>query len=218
MPELVTIPISFVEYFADFERPMLALWLDRARVVESIFDSLKPWGLDVDNTEVITTGKPSEQGINFKLPEKRAAFFFGTKGCKFTKDGADWASAAETIRILDAARSALLSASKAAFSTQKISLSMHLQPKAKSFLDILKPFISPPLAALRDDNVMTAATIVKWKKSKVILDGSASIANALFVRLEREFDGAMSLEDIANELKNDEDSLFKLIDVQEDLA
>src|ERR1035438_3201062 len=99
MPELITIPISLFEYVADFERPAFALWMDRVKVVEAVFNVLGPWKPTIDNLEVITTGKNSEQGVNFKLPEKRAAFFFGPASCKFTKEAADWASAEEIIGI-----------------------------------------------------------------------------------------------------------------------
>ena len=218
VPELITIPISFFEYAADFERPVFALWMDRTKVIEGMFDALKPWTPNIDNVEVITTGKHSEQGINFKLPEKRVAFFFGPIGCKFTKDAADWSSAEETIGILDTARSTLIKASGAVVSFQKVTLAMHLQPKTKSFIDILKPFIAPEVVRLHDEKLMTAATIVKWEKNKLILDGSGSIANGMFVRLEREFDGKTSFAEMALELKKDEDAVFKLLDVAEDLS
>jgi hypothetical protein len=148
MPELITIPISFFEYVADFERPAFALWLDRAKVVEAMFDALGPWKPTIDNVEVITTGKNSEQGVNFKLPEKRVAFFFGPMSCKFTKEAADWSSAEEIISILDAARSTLIESSGAVVLVQRTALVMHFQPKTKAFVDVLKPFISQQVEGL----------------------------------------------------------------------
>jgi hypothetical protein len=218
MPELITIPISFFEYAADFEHPVFALWKDRTKVVEAMFDALKPWNPNIDNVEVITTGKHSEQGVNFKLPEKRVAFFFGPLNCKFTKDTADWSSAQETINILDTARSTLIKLSGAVVSVQKIALAMHLQPKTKSFVDILRPFVSPQVVGLHEEKLTTAATIVKWEKNKLILDGSGSIANGVFLRLEGEFDDKATFEEIALALKKDEDAAFKMLDVAEDLS
>src|ERR1035438_5328654 len=100
MPEKVSIPISFLEYTAGFERPVFAAMMDRAGIVQAIFDALAPWKMEIDHLEPITTGKPSEQGVKFKIPGKKATFFFGASSCKFTKDDADWASAEETIAIL----------------------------------------------------------------------------------------------------------------------
>lgn len=218
MPELITIPISFFEYAADFERPVFALWMDRSKVVEAMFDALKPWKPNIDNVEVITTGKHSEQGISFKLPDKRVVFFFGPMGCKFTKEAADWASAEEIINILDTARSTLIKSSGAVVLVHKTVIAMHFQPRVKAFIDILKPFVSTQLAGLHDGQVRSAATIIKWEKNKLILDGSGSIANGIFLRIEREFEGRVGFEEMVSALRKDEDAVFKLLDVEEDIA
>ncbi len=75
MPELVTIPISFFEVAITFERPVFQLWIDRAPVLQGIFDALTPWSPSIDDTEVRNDGKPSTHGITLKLPLKRASFF-----------------------------------------------------------------------------------------------------------------------------------------------
>lgn len=218
MPELVTIPISFFEYSADFERPVVALWMDRGKVLEAMFDALKPWKPHIDNVEVITTGKTSDQGINFKLPNIRVAFFFGPSGCKFTKEAADWAGAEEIIRILDTARSTLITTSGAVVSAQKAVIAMHMQPKTKNFIDLLKPFVDSQVVSLHDEQLKTAATIVKWERNKLIMDGSGSLANGLFIRLEKDFDYSVSFDEIARELKKDEEGVFKLLDIEEENA
>ena len=74
MAELVTIPISHFEYVAQFNRPTFALGMDRASVVQAVFDSLIPWRLDIEDIEPIETGKFSERGVRFKLPQKRVTF------------------------------------------------------------------------------------------------------------------------------------------------
>ena len=74
MAEFVTIPISIFELGVNFERPDFRLWLDRASVVQGVFDALKPWEPNVDDIESITAGKASEQGFTLKLPLKRVSF------------------------------------------------------------------------------------------------------------------------------------------------
>ena len=217
MPEKVTIPIAFLEYSAEFERPLLPALMDRARIVQAIFDALTPWGMEIDNVEPITTGKPSHQGVNFKLPEKKVVFFFGAASCKFTKDDANWAAAEEMSKILTAARRALFDTSGAEMSVQKTFIALHLQPRSKTFVEILKPFLSPALQSLENANVKTGASIIKWEKRRIVLDGSAALANAVFLKFEREFDAHADLESIAFQLKNDEDAIFKMLDVEEDL-
>ncbi len=218
MSELISIPMSYFEVIADYEDPNVTLWLDRAAVVQNIFDALKPWSINVDNVEIVTSGLPSEQGIKFKLPEKRASFFFGPASCRFTKDNPVWASAEETITILDTALSTLIRLSGITIKSQRTLIALHFQPKTKPFFEILKPFVPQQLAALDADPVETMAVVLKWDKRKVTIDGSGQIANGVFLRFEREFNGKTSYEEIANQLKADEDKIFSVLGVEEDQA
>src|SRR6266853_2533306 len=193
MPELISIPISFFEATFRYKEPNVKLWLDRAAVVQALFKALKPWNIDVDNVEIITTGKPSEQGLKFKLPQKQITFFFSPTLCRFTKDNADWESAEETITILDVAFSTLARSGEIEAATIETAIALHMQPKALTLMKILGPFVPPQLGAL-DGDVKTMAVIVKWDKRKVIMDGSGQIANGVFLRLEREFDGTAAYQ------------------------
>lgn len=118
MSELVTIPISIFEFAVDYERPEFHLWMDRAVIVQGIFDALKQWEPRIDDVDAITTGKASEQGFTIKLPLKRVSFFFGPASCKSTRENVDWQSAEETIAILDAAVSALIRSSGVAMGSK----------------------------------------------------------------------------------------------------
>jgi hypothetical protein len=216
MPERVAIPISYFEVVLEYAEPNLQLAMNRAAAVQAIFSALKPWNITVDDVEVIQTGKPSEQGIKFKIPEKKASFFFGPASSKFTKDDADWASADETIRLLDAALSSLLKEGAITIVSQKTAIALHLQPRTLPFADILRPLVPPSLAALQSEPATTMAVVAKWKKRRITIDGSGQIANGIFLRFEREFDGKASYDEIAAQLKADEDSLFNMLGVEEE--
>jgi hypothetical protein len=217
MAELVTIPISYFELAVDFERPDLKkLWVDRGSVVQGIFDALGPWNPSVDDIESLTTGKPSEQGVNFRLPLKRVSFFFGPASCKFTRDNASWESAEDTITILDAVLSALVHLGGVALGTKKTVIAIHLQPRTMTFMEILKPFVAPQLASLEMEALQAMAVVAKWEKRRVTLDGSAALANGLYLKLEREFKSTTTYGEIANQLRKDEEELFKLLGVEED--
>jgi len=156
-----------------------------------------------------------EQGLKFKLPQKQIAFFFGPTLCKFSKDNADWESAEETITIMDVAFSTLAKSGKIEAATIEAVIAFHAQPKALPFMKILEPFIPAQLAAL-DGDVRTMANIIKWDKRKIIIDGSAQLANGLFLRLDREFEGTSTYQQIAEQLRADEEALFAMLDVKED--
>src|SRR5260370_33366418 len=85
MPERVTIPVAILDYSSDYVRPVISIWLDRANLVQSMFDALAKWSLSVDNVEGITTGKPSEQGLKYRIPEKNMSFFYVPLGSQYTR-------------------------------------------------------------------------------------------------------------------------------------
>jgi hypothetical protein len=190
--------------------------MDRAFVVQGIFEALKPWGPRIDDVDAITTGKTSEQGFTIKLPLKRVSFFFGPASCKFTRENVDWQSADETIAILDAAVSALIRSGGIAMGPKNTAISLHLQPKSLPFIALLTPFIAPQFATLGSEPVMAMATVARWAHRKVTIDGSAVLANAVFLRFEREFPSSATYDEIAEQLRKDEEDLFKILGVEED--
>jgi hypothetical protein len=169
----------------------------------------------VDDIEIRQTGKLSEQGINFKLPAKLASFFFGPSSCYFTQNSVSWDTAQETLDIVSAVLQ-VIENSGIRLATKKTALSLHLQPRKAKFVDLLRPFVPPQLAALDNRPIGTMASVVKWDGRKVTLDGSGVIANGVFLRLDRDFDAAVSFEDIAHQLREDEEVIFKILDVEED--
>jgi hypothetical protein len=216
MPELVTIPVSFFELAVDYERPEFRLWMDRTPVVQNVFDALKPWEPRIDDVDAVTSGKASEQGFTIKLPLKRVSFFFGPAACRFTRENVDWQSAVETIAILDAALSALIQSSGVTLGPKQTAISMHLQLKSRPFISLLTPFIPQQLAAMESEPATTMATVVKWRDRKVTIDGSGILANAIFLRLEREFPSDATYETMAGQLRKDEEDLFGILGVEED--
>lgn len=216
MPELVTIPVAFFEILIDYERPDVRIWLERATIVEHIFEALRPWKIDVDDIEPVTTGKISEQGVNFKIPDKHISFFFGPSYCRLTRDALDWQLAEETIVILNALLAALLKSTRLVLAARKTKIAFHIQPRTAGFMQILSPFIPPQLGTLEDGPPATMAAVVRWPKRKVTLDASATISNALFLQFEREFDATADFLEILRYLSQDEDELFKILGIEVD--
>jgi hypothetical protein len=119
MPEPLTIPISIFDVTMDFTRPNLRLAITGQEVVEELFESFAKWDAKVDDIEVIKEGKPSEQGVKFKLPKRRTSFFFGPVNCRLIWDDANWETAAETIEILQSALAVLHKTGKAEIGSYK---------------------------------------------------------------------------------------------------
>jgi hypothetical protein len=49
------------------------------------------------------------------------------------------------------------------------------------------------------------------------LDGSGQLANGLFLRFERDFSGSTTYEEIAHQSRADEEALFAMLGVEEEL-
>jgi hypothetical protein len=216
MAELITIPISYFEVIFEYASPNFKLWTDRNSVFTGIFEALKSWGLQIDDVEVLTTGKPSEQGFKFKLPQKRLSFFWGPASCKLTKDDPDWESAEDIIQIVDASITSLIDLSGIVVASQKALIALHLQPKTAPFMNLLGPFVSPQLAALDSGTIKSMAAVIQWENRKLTLDGSGHVANGIFLRFEREFEGAVRFEEIARQLRMDEEDIFAVLGVEEE--
>jgi hypothetical protein len=216
MPEIITTPMSYFEALIEYERPNMKLWLDRAAVVQALFDAFAQWHVGVDDVEILTTGKNSEQGIKFRLTEKRVSFFFGPAACRFTRDSTNWETAQETIEILNTALTTLVEKGEIKPAILKTIVALHVQPKSVPFIEILKKIIPAPMAALDDAPPRTTASVLKWDKRKVTIDGSGQIANGIFIRYEREFTADTDYQEIALQLKADEDAIFAMLDVREE--
>lgn len=216
MPELVSIPIALFDMVMEYTRPNMKLLMDRIKVVDQLFLGFERWQIKVDDVEIITEGKPSEQGIKFKIPSMRTSFSFGAAHCRLTRDDADWESAEEVISILRVGLKALIEIGGVEVGAYKTSISLHIQPKSTQFIELLKPFVPTPIVALDSSPIRALAAVLKWDKRRVTIDGSAQLANGIFLRFERDFEGTSSIEEIAHQLRADEEELFAMLGIQED--
>src|ERR1700685_1007885 len=216
MPEIVTTPMSYFEVLVEYERPNLKLWLDRAAVVQALFEAFAKWNVKVDDVDIVSTAKNSEQGIKFRLTEKQVSFFFSPAACRFTRDNTSWETAPETIEILKTAIETLAAKGEIKPATFKTIVALHVQLKSAPFIQVLRKIIPASMAALDSAPAQTTASVLKWDKRKVTIDGSGQIANGIFIRYEREFPASASYEGMAYQLKADEDGIFAMLDVKEE--
>jgi len=215
VPELVTIPISFFEAVFEFEKTNVEIWDTRALIAQAVLDALQGWGANIDDFEPLTTGKISAQGLVVRLPLKHVVLFFGPAYCRFSRDH-DWSLAKETFEIFNAAGAAYRKISASAFCRTRTSIGLHLQPMTVPFTSLLSPFVADQMKSLEEAPLRTMAVVAKWENRKVTLDGSGSLANGLFVKLERDFEGTATLEQVGEQLRSDEEQVFDMLGVKED--
>jgi len=215
MPTAITIPISIFELAIAYDKPAIRLLADRVGPLQALFDALAPWNPTLDDMEVVTTGKPSEQGVKLKVPAQSASFFFGASGCRFTRDAANWSDADNINKLLGTALNALEESTGVTLGKRLTTLSLHLQPKTVSYKDILRNFVAPSILRLEGAPSEAMAIVTRWPGRRITIDGSAALANAIFLQTEREFDAAATFDDMKHAILNDELELFRILDVEE---
>jgi hypothetical protein len=80
----------------------------------------------------------------------------------------------------------------------------------------LKPFAPSAIVDLDGSPITAVAAVVKWVDRRITIDGSAKLANAIFLKFERDFEGGVPFSEIAERLRRDETELFGMLGVQED--
>jgi hypothetical protein len=199
----------------NYERPNIKAFDDRAGILQTVFEALSPWSPKLDDVEPLTSGKLSEHGLMFKLPLKQSSLFFGPVFCRFSRDNVDWGEAEETIKIFDAALGAFIKLTGLAPGAKTAAVALHLQPRSGTFMDILSPFAPPQITGIERESPKTMASVVRWDKRKVTIDGSGAVANAAFLKFEREFNAAASFPEIADQILADQKQLFTILGIEE---
>jgi hypothetical protein len=215
MAAAITIPISTFELAIAYERPEVRLLADRAPIVQALFARLAPWNPSIDDMEVLTAGKPSEQGVKIKIPSRNASFFFGASSCRFTKDTANWSEADEILKLLTALLDTLVATGGVKFGKRAAIVTLHLQPKTVSSKDILRRLIVPHILKLESAPTEAMAVVTRWPNRRITIDGSAALANGIFLQMEREFDASLSFDEMKKAILSDESELFELLDIEE---
>jgi hypothetical protein len=109
MADLVKIPLASTDYQARFERPSIGfIGVDRPRAVEAVVDALLPFGFRLANSDAMVTGPLADHKVVFRFPDRGITLQFGAEYFQFTKEGSNWATAEEDVKVLVAAEQALL--------------------------------------------------------------------------------------------------------------
>jgi hypothetical protein len=217
MPDLIKIPAASAEMQARFERPYIGfIGSDRPRAVEAVVSALMPFNFRLSNTELVTTGSLADHKVIFKLPDRGITFQFGAEEYRFTKDGSNWETANEDIRVLMAAEHALLEGTAAKVTRCLTTVAVHLQPLTKPREEVLAPFFPEPFrACMPEGKADTFAAHLKWANGDILIDFSTMFANGIFLRFSSQFDGHPPLAEILTKVRNDEEAIFAILGVQE---
>ena len=96
---------------------------------------------------------------------------------------------------------------------------MHIQPTTVAFWDILrKAMIGERILALDAEPTNVMAMVVKWSHYRITIDGSAAVANGIYLQMERDFDGQATFADVKAAVFNDQAAIFNLLEIKEEVT
>ncbi len=214
----IKIPLCSFETTFVYEVPKIQFIAERAPLIEEIFKAFSPWTPSFDDIQFLNEGKNSDRGVNFKIASQNASFFVGPTHCRFTKEGANWAEVDLIGSIMQAGLSALRRVSEIPIRSQHVVVSMHIQPTTVPFRNILREaIIAERVLALDSEQPTVMAIVVKWLRYRVTIDSSVALANAIYVQMEREFEGQATFDDVKTAVRTDQSALFDLLNIEEEV-
>jgi len=214
----VQIPYSQIEYTLFFDSPVLKAFVEPSSLIESVLTALKPHGFQFDGVESIRGTKTGEWKTTFRRANS-PLFIYGVAPNRLwvTADNLDWSGAEEAIGCIETALAAFKRTLNYVVTSQVFVLSMHVQMKDKTPAEISESLVTPNVLKILDGAFKCHGLVLTRDKATFVLDNSASFANALFMRIAREYAADTTLGQIANRLRADEENIFKVLGLEGDL-
>ncbi len=214
MPDLVKIPLASTEYQARFERPSIGfIGNDRPRAVEAVVDALTPFGFRLANSDAVATGPLADHKVTFRFPDKGITLQFGAEYFQFTKEGSNWATAEDDMKVLIAGERALLEGSSVKVGSCMVTVALHAQLMTKPREEVLASFLPTPLREWRKP--IGYGNHLRWAEGDLLLDFSAVFANGIFMKFSSRFEGHPPAQQILERVHEEETSIFQLLGIQE---
>ena len=202
------IPFALLEYTAVFRKPILEAWAVPALLVSAALNALEPHGFKLDGVETKIAEKLTECVVVFRRNPPGVTLKVGIEKLTILAENLDWAESDQLVATARASINAVIEHSKAEIQSQHVALGIHIQIKTKPRLEVTAPLLSPLALKLLDGEMKFPGIILQREKATIVVDGSLAYANGLFVRINREHEADVSLENMAEILRADEQRLF----------
>lgn len=216
MSDLAKIPLSQADYQAEFERPSIAfIGTDRPRSIEAVVDALLPFGFRLANSEVVSTGPLSDHKVIFRFPDRGITLQIGAEAYQFRKEGSNWPTAPDDVKILVAAENALLNGTSTKVGSCLITVAMHAQLLTRPREEVLSPFIPVPFQKDGWAKAISYGNHLRWPSGDLLIDFSAVYANGIFMKFSSRFEGHPPIEQMLEGIRRAEISIFQLLGIEE---
>jgi hypothetical protein len=208
---------SFLEYRAVYRDPAFEAWDQTGKLTLELFQALRGWGASLEN--VFGNRAPdnaSEVGIALELPTRKATFKAGLGAATLFVTNPDWNEENQIAEVARAGMRALQLAAGVQIEKQLLTLAIHISSPDVSLLDLTAPFIRLDAFPSATESVRAYGFGIYRDDGYWIVDRSALYKDALFVRVNREFEPDASFEQLAETLRRDEIGILDLLGLRID--
>src|SRR6516162_3618098 len=210
----VTFPLTFFEYRAAFEEPILELWFSPAKDIQkAVYKALLPWNITFEN--VILPVQPkniAEWHITFNLPLLRTSVVIGVGGLTVAVTNPDWSQAVTLSALADAVSGAIKQVATARISGHSRVLAMHMTPIGTDPSAITSRFVHVNQSSVsRLGDLDNFGFSIYGRDAIWTIDVSVGFAKSLFVRLARTYKGDANFSDLVSDTAMDQKAALSLL-------
>jgi hypothetical protein len=210
-----TVPTAFIEYRLNFVRSILEKWRENPEIIQALLETLRPWNVHLSNVSIKQA--PTNLGelqITFEIIRQRVVFNLFLEAASLFATNVGWGDAPNLRKMVEAIQPSLVRSANVEVANIQATLAFHITPRGKDVRQITKKF-APPGEAVDESVTAFGFSIYRGDSSRVV-DLSLLHPNSLFVRMIRNFEQSVSLNDIEAALRSDQASILDLIGLRID--
>lgn len=217
-PTPARFPLSFFEYNATFVNPAFLLWARHGDAITSIFGALSRFGFDLGNIKV-KDQEPAlkERTIRLDLPVQKLVIEINAGGYSLNVNNPNWNQAEFVASVAEELTKVLFTSCNTTVLNSRVSLAIHIIPEGEERSKIALPFIQQVMISKFLDTQPTAYGFsVAGEDYLFVMEASAVYPdNGIFVRLIRNFKGAVAFSDVSKRLFADEQRALETLGLYE---
>ena len=208
---------SFLEYRAVYREPVFEAWDRLGKVTHELYQAFREWGVSLEH--IFGNRAPnnaSEIEVTFEIFNRKATFKVGLGAAALFVRDHSWAENKQIAEVARVGVRALQVAAGVEIDKHVLAFAVHVSSPGVSLLDLTTRFISLDALPSSDESVRAYGFSVYRDGSYVIVDRSELYADALYVRVNREFAPELSFESLAENLRIEENGILDLLGLRID--
>jgi hypothetical protein len=201
---------SAFEYRANFTDSFIGLLQtpDNGELIKAVYKALSPWSVPLENISWNALAKNiGEVQLTFNVPFLLSSIQVSVNGVTITAFNVTWANANNVFALFQTALDTIRSSARQDFQSQLVTLAFHVKPGPRPFKEVLGQFVNARALGSEDANMYGVS--VYSKDYSFVIDNSAVILGAAFVKLIRNFTSDKRLQEMALALYKDEETVLR---------